>query len=194
MRRYLSYLTLCLGVITAACTGIKEPPSCVVSIGSQEETGFPDDAAPKIVTLVFIILAAGLLASCTLFRPTGSWVDEIGEKDAPHLAGVITSMIADRLPPGEKPIYLVPTAAESMGAPLAAELKIALQDRGYSIVQGTGEPDNADELRYWITANGKGLLLRMQIAGDELSTVLIRDETGALHAAAPLTVREASDE
>ena len=139
----------------------------------------------------FVLWATVALTGCAIFRPDGSWVDGVSERDAMQLTVQIADLAAQQLPPGQTVRLALPPASAT-GQLVATHLKEALQGRGLTVTEGDAPAKDAHALRYLITRYGEGLLLRVRIDTAEASTVLSRGRDGALIAGAPLAIRKAA--
>jgi hypothetical protein len=137
-----------------------------------------------------IVIAMASLSACGLIRPNASWVDDMPERHAASIAEMIATLAVERIPPGSKPLRLVPAPLTQSGSTLTASLTSALEARGYRLLTNETEGEGHDSLRYLVTAYENGYLLRVTAGGAETSTLLKPGADGQLIATAPLSVRE----
>ena len=142
--------------------------------------------------IIWVLFAVFVLTGCALgTMNTGSFVEDVPEKDAGQIATRIAELTAARLSPGAK-VKLVPGPGQSLASQeIAARLDEALRARGI-LVATAHEAVNGHELRYQVTHYGKNWLLRVHLDAVEASMVLTKGQNGQLSAATPLTIREAA--
>lgn len=145
-------------------------------------------ADSSILGVMALIVLAGCLASCAIFRPTASWIEVGEERDVGPLTEAIVSLVVENLSQPSAPIALVPPPPEQNGHLLTLQLREALTNRGFRLDdEGT---ENVHSLRYLVSSYQGGILLRVTLDGTEASTLFTRDSAGALRAAAPLALRQ----
>jgi hypothetical protein len=188
MASRLALLALCLPLFGVACGG---PRGSEISVTAPvaRERGYKDETSARMLLVMFGILAIASLSACGIFRAEGSWSDELPDRDASSLAATLTTLVAARIEPGDKPIVLVP-ARNSAGDRFAVELKSLLEGRGYVLVDEKQNPTNAHRLRYLVTAYSGGYVLRLTLGGTQVGQMIERGPDGVLVANAPLAVRE----
>ena len=147
----------------------------------------PNILRPLLLCLSLIALAS--LGACTVFRSNLSWADDLPGSDRANVAETVAALVADRIPPGGKPVALVAPSFTQAGSPFAGELKSALEARGYTILEDDIKADDVHRLRYLLTAYRHGYLLRIYLDDIEASTILSRGGNGQLAAIAPLAIR-----
>ena len=187
MRRVLLSL-LCIGLPLAGC--VTPPPDAARAARAPvvPRQGITDDAPPRILLTIAIIITAGLLASCTMFRPSGSWVELSDEADAGPLSDAIVACVAEAAPQRGAIIELASLPEGQAGNPLTLQIREKLSQHGYRFAS----PGAAGQhhLQYLVNRYGRDVLLRITLDGVEVSVLFARDAGGSLKAAAPLAMRQ----
>jgi hypothetical protein len=135
-----------------------------------------------------VIIAAGLLASCTVFRPNNSWVELADDADAGPLSDAIVACVAEAAPQRGAVIELASLPEEQSGHVVAVQIREKLSQRGYRFAGP--EAAGQHNLRYLVSRYGQDVLLRITLDGVEVSVLFARAAGGALKASAPLAMRQ----
>jgi hypothetical protein len=189
MRRALLAI-ICL-IPLAACMRQAPEARLVHADRLVPRQGLPDPAPARMLLVIAAILAAALLASCTLFRPTSSWVELAEDADAGPLSEAITAFVAEAVPERGAVIALAAPPEEQGGNLITLQLGEKLTARGYRLA---GADDiGGRHLRYLVSRYGEGVLLRVTLDGAEISVIFARDAGGVLKAAAPLAMRQKAE-
>lgn len=166
----------------------------------------------RVVRLAAVCGVAGLCAAACASTPAGprSWVDPSAARtssDAAPIGAAVARFVASRIPPATSTLVLLPPPDEQRAQPGAAAVAIgvadALRRTGFAVAPEAGgsapgaTAGGVHRVRYLVTplatSGGDRVLLRVQLDGRaEAARLFRRDTTGALTAAAPLTVREGS--
>jgi hypothetical protein len=187
MRRVLLSL-LCLAVPLSSC--VKPLPDAALTVRPPvtPRDGLPDDAPPRILMMITIILAAGLLASCAMVRPSGSWVELGNAADAGPLSDAIVACVTEAAPQRGAIIALASLPEAQAGNPVTGQIRDKLTQRGYRFAGP--EAAGQHHLQYQVTRYGQEVLLRVTLDGVEASVLFARVAHGVPKAAAPLAMRQ----
>lgn len=162
------------------------------------------------VRVVGLVAAWAVTAGACASAPAGprSWVDPAAARatsDAVPLGATIARFVASRIPPATSTLVLLPPPDEQRAKPGAAAVALgvadALRQAGFAVAPEAGgsasgaAAGGVHRVRYLVTPfaapGGDRVLLRVQLdRSAEAARLFRRDTTGALVAAAPLTVRE----
>ena len=162
----------------------------------------------RVVRLVAAFAAAGACASAPAVPR--SWVDPVAARassDAAPIGAAVAGFVASRVPPATSTLVLLPPPDEQRAQPGAAAVALgvadALRRTGFAMAPEAGgsapvtAAGGVHRVRYLLTpfatSSGDRVLLRIRLdERGEAARLFRRDTTGALVAAAPLTVREGS--
>lgn len=167
-------------------------------------------ACASRVCVVGLLAACAVTAGACASAPAGprSWVDPAAARtssDAGPLGATVARIVASRIPPATSTLVLLPPPDAQRAQPGAAAVAVgvadALRQTGFAVAPEAGgsAPDTTvggvHRVRYLVTPlatpGGDRVLLRVQLDERvEAARLFRRDTTGALVAAAPLTVRE----
>lgn len=171
----------------------------------------PHAPGSRVARLAAVCGLAGLCAAACASTPAGprSWVDPSAARaplDAAPIGAAIARFVASRIPPATSTLVLLPPPDEQRTQPGAAAVAVgvadALRRTGFAVAPeaagsapGGGAAGGVHRVRYLVTPfatpGGDRVLLRVQLdERAEAARLFRRDTTGALTAAAPLTVRE----
>lgn len=178
-------------LVFAGCTIVPRPSSSDTRLAALERRGLPDPAPLRLIGLMAVILAAGVLASCGLVRPNISWVEIAAETDAGPLSDAIVDFAVQVLPQSGTAIALTALPDEQAGNALTAQLRSKLAARGYRLDPDGDKPQH--RLDYQVTPYADRTLLRITLDGFQASRLFSRDAAGKLEAAAPIAMRRKED-
>ena len=179
---------LCVVLPLASCMIPAPDATHTASNRAATLDGMKDDAPPRILVMIAIIIAAGLLASCTMFRPNNSWVELADNADAGPLSDAIVACVAEAAPQRGAVIELASLPEAHASNPVTLQIREKLTQRGYRFA--SLEAAGQHHLQYWVSRYGQEVLLRLTLDGVEASVLFARDANGALKAAAPLAMRQ----
>ena len=191
MRRTTCRLILCLPFLATACVSPRGDRPAALAVPIAERQGLKDDGAIRSLLFIFALIVAASLSACALFRIEASWVDDLDEADAVHVASTIAALVSDRIVPGDKAILLAPARMSESGDRLAAKLRALLEAQGHRLAGEDAHAADVHRLRILITGYSGGYVLRVTLDDAEASTMLSRGSDGQLVASVPLTIREA---
>ena len=135
-----------------------------------------------------LLIAAVMLASCSIFRPVGSWVELSDESDAGQVSEAVAVFVAQSVPESGAVIELAAVPAEQSANRLTGLIREKLTGRGYRLDPDGGAPHH--RLHYLVSRFGDQILLRVNLDGLECSVLFGRDGSGQLRASAPLAMRQ----
>ena len=121
-----------------------------------------------------------MLTACATVGQNTSWVGALQPGDATAITAEVTAFLKRELPPAKSTLYLDQTKAVPGGDLLTPMLTESLQKVGFALASDRSQASDAHVVRYLVTPNQDGVLIRLTVDQTEGSEFMSRNNVGGL--------------